>query len=99
MVRYHNRFLQVERHSVYAPARSHVTICEWPDGHLAVEYRGQAVTWKELTGPPIVVVTPAATPKPRAVPLLPGYIRPSMDHLWRRRDEERDIPIWQARDR
>ena len=99
VVRYHNRFLQVERQSAHAPARSHVTMCEWPDGRLAIEYRGHTVAWRELTGPPIAAVTPAATRMPRAIPVLPGYTRPSIDHIWRRHDEEPDIPIWQVRDR
>jgi hypothetical protein len=99
VVRYHNRFLQIDRQSAYAPARSHVTICEWPDGYLAVEYRGQAVAWTELTGPPIVAVPARAPSTPRVLPVLPGYTWPSIDHVWRRRDEDWHVPIWQVRDR
>jgi hypothetical protein len=99
VVRYDNRFLQVERQSAYAPARSHVQVCEWRDGRLAIEYRGSPVKWRELPGPPIPVVAPPLAPKPRVPAVLPGYTRPSIDHVWRRRDEEWHIPIWQVRDR
>ena len=50
VVRYHNRALQLARQSGYAPARSTVTVCEWPDGRLAIEYRGRPMQWTEVTG-------------------------------------------------
>ena len=88
VVRYHNRALQVARQSGYAPARSTVTVCEWPDGRLAIEYRGRAMPWTEVTGHP----TPARAPQvlaarataSGAVPVRPGAPR---DHPWRTRDK------------
>src|SRR5436189_3596466 len=42
VVRYHNRYLQLQRQSQhYAPAQAKVTVCEWEDGRLAIEYRGR----------------------------------------------------------
>ncbi len=52
VVRYKNRFFQLPRQSRhYAPARSQVTVCEWEDGAIAIEYRGQALAWQEITAP------------------------------------------------
>ena len=65
VVRYHNRALQVARQSGYAPARSTVTVCEWPDGRLAIEYRGRAMQWREVTGQaPVTRVPVAVVPPP-----------------------------------
>jgi transposase len=100
VVRYHNRFLQVERQSGHAPARSHVQVCEWPDGRLAIQYRERPVVWRELPASPAAAapVRPVLPPRPIADGAF-AYRRPSIDHPWRRRAEERDVPIWQARDR
>jgi hypothetical protein len=100
VVRYHNRFFQVERQSGHAPARSYVQVCEWPDGHLALHYRARAIAWRELAAPPTAAPRRIAIRAPR--PASEGafaYRGPSIDHPWRRRAEERDVPIWQARDR
>jgi transposase len=89
VVRYHNRALQMARQSGYAPARSTVTVCEWPDGRLAIEYRGRAMRWTDVTGR-------AAPPAPRPAPVVrrdrprpPQPRRPSADHPWTRGYEER----------
>ena len=100
VVRYHNRFLQVERQSGHAPARSQVQVCEWPDGRLAVHYRARAVAWRELAALPVPASpTISLGTARRPVDEAFAYRRPSIDHPWRRRAEERDVPIWQARDR
>jgi transposase len=50
VVRYQNRHFQLPRQSQhYAPARGQVTVCEWEDGQMAIEYRGQALPWQEIT--------------------------------------------------
>ena len=97
VVRYHNRALQLARQSGYAPARSTVTVCEWPDGRIAIEYRGRAMHWSEVTGPtavtslPVAVVTPARSRGPRA----------GADHPWRQTYQgiRADVPLWQVADR
>lgn len=81
VVRYHNRALQLGRQSGYAPARSTVTVCEWPDGRLAIEYRGRAMPWTEVTGPADVTRRPVAPP-PLPVQESRGP-RPRADHPWR----------------
>ena len=82
VVRYHNRWFQLRPQSRYTPARSTVMVAEWPDGRIAIEYRGRLVAWTEiapgLTGPP----RPVARPQPRAVQPA-GRWHPSPDHPWR----------------
>jgi len=98
VVRYHNRALQLARQSGYAPARSTVTVCEWPDGRLAIEYRGRAMQWTEVTGQAAVITVPAAAARP--VPPVRGP-RAGADHPWRQKYQgiRRDVPLWQVADR
>ena len=79
VVRYHNRALQLARESGYAPARGTVTVCEWPDGRLANEYRGRMLPWTELIGapPPRVALPPPLATRPAARP------HAAADHPWR----------------
>lgn len=99
VVRYHNRVLQLARQSGYAPARSTVTVCEWPDGRLAIEYRGRAMQWTEATGRVSSRLPPPVPPPPsRLVPRAP---RTAADHPWRRgyKGLRADVPLWQVADR
>jgi transposase len=85
VVRYHNRLLQLARQSRYAPARSTVTVCEWPDGRLAVEYRGRVVPWTEVSAAPSSRAPVVPAPRPPASPVGPPAPRPPpADHPWRR---------------
>jgi len=81
VVRYHNRALQLARQSGYAPARSTVTVCEWPDGRLAIEYRGRAMQWTEGTATPATLATQPSAPV-RPTPSNPRP-RTAADHPWR----------------
>jgi len=99
IVRYHNRAPQLVRQSGYAPARSTVTVCEWPDGRLAIEYRGRAMAWTEVTNRavaprPSVPPLPAPTPHPRGP-------RAGADHPWRQgyAGIRADVPLWRVADR
>jgi len=99
-VRYRNRAFQLARQSGYAPARSTVTVCEWPDGRLAVEYRGRVMRWTEVTGRALIAASPApmtptaAAHAPAAVRIKP--VTPAATHPWRRRFVENAPPIRQA---
>lgn len=99
VVRYHNRALQLARQSSYAPARSSVTVCEWPDGRLAIEYRGRAMQWTEVTDQADVIRPSGPTPPPRAP--RPRGPRAGADHPWRQgyRGMRPEVPLWQAADR
>ncbi len=51
VVRYDNRLFQVQAQSrKYAPAQGKVAVCEWQDGTVEIEYRGQKLPWKEIFG-------------------------------------------------
>jgi len=53
VVRYENRFLQVNRQgSHWPPAKSKVTACERPDRRLEIRYRGQKVRWRQIAERP-----------------------------------------------
>jgi transposase len=90
VVRYANRAFQLARQSGYAPARSTVIVCEWPDGHLAIEYRGRAMRWTEVTGFAALSVPRPAPGVRHALPRSPPPPRPSHDHPWSRGYEERE---------
>jgi hypothetical protein len=52
VVRYANRYFQLQPQSHHhAPARSKVLVCEGRYGNIAIEYRGQALRWKEIPAP------------------------------------------------
>jgi hypothetical protein len=78
VVRYENRLFQVERKSQhYAPAQGKVTVCEWQDRRLAIEYRGQKLNWKEISEPvkepkpPVKREGRRRRPTPKPVPAHP----------------------------
>jgi transposase len=101
VVRYHNRALQLARQSGYAPARSTVTVCEWPDGRLAIEYRRRAMQWREVTGQTDVTHGPGAVAPPPAPPPRSRGPRAGADHPWRQTYQgiRADVPLWQVADR
>jgi hypothetical protein len=84
VVRYANRYFQLEpRSGPSAPAQSKVLVCEGRHGGLAIEYRGQALRWKEIAAP--LKPAPAAeTPSRRmASPMVKRKWVPPEDHPWR----------------
>jgi transposase len=53
VVRYDNRLFQVQAQSrKRAPAQGKVVVCEWQDGTVEIEYRGQKLPWKEISMAP-----------------------------------------------
>ena len=60
VVRYDNRFFQLEPRSPhYAPSQSKVLVCEGRHGQIAIEYRGRALRWQEISAPLRPVVSEA----------------------------------------
>jgi transposase len=51
VVRYDNRYLQIERQSHRPPARSTVTVSEAATGQLEIRYRDRVMRWTEVGGP------------------------------------------------
>ena len=82
VVRYANRYFQLEPQSHrQAPARSKVLVCEGRHGGMAIEYRGQALRWKEI---PTASRPRAESEGPRA-PLAAVRRKwvPPANHPWR----------------
>jgi transposase len=82
VVRYANRYFQLQPQSRHdAPGRGKVLVCEGRHGGMAIEYRGQALRWKEIPAPP----------KPRveserpggSVPVMRRKSVPAANHPWR----------------
>jgi hypothetical protein len=49
VVSYNGRWLQLQRQSRHwAPAKSRVTVCEWEDGRIQIQYRGERVSFREI---------------------------------------------------
>jgi hypothetical protein len=63
----------------YAPAQGKVTVCEWQDGSLAIEYRGQKLNWKAISEPAKEPNPPVKTESTRGRPRP----NPAPDHPWR----------------
>jgi len=80
VVRYENRFLQVQRQSrKHALARAKVTVCQWQDGAIEVRYRGHKLVWEEIvTLPPAAARASARQPTGR-----PTWHKPAPNHPWK----------------
>jgi transposase len=101
VVRYDNRFFQLERQSPYPPARGSVVVREAMNGQIEIRYRDRLLRATEITGR-----SGAAAPAPAPAPDPPKQAsvtrgwprRPSGDHPWRH-DRLSELPIWQVADR
>jgi transposase len=82
VVRDEKRFYQVERQSQHhAPAKSKVRVCEWEDGRIEIQYRGQKLSWKEIPARP--VATRQADEAKLEKPTAKKKWSPGPDHPWR----------------
>jgi len=91
VVRYRNRWLQIERGGkVYPPAQGKVRVEEWRDGSLHLLYRGQEMSWKEIQPKPVRAPAGPQAPAPRRS--VSGW-KPAADHPWRRAL----IPAWKRK--
>jgi hypothetical protein len=85
VVRYDNRYLQIERQSDRPPARATVSVYEAPTGQLEIRYRDRVMRWTEVAAPLPRAVAPAAPQPP--VPAAPKtQVRrrgQAADHPWR----------------
>jgi len=81
VVRYDNRWLQLERQSGLAPARGTVLVREDVAGQIEIRYRARPLRWREIAKP--VGASPAAAERPRRVALATGSRVPCADHPWR----------------
>jgi len=95
VVRDENHFYQVERQSLHhAPAKSKVTVCEWPDGRVEIHYRGRKLSWSEIPAPPTRTQQAGEPRQEAGASLEPGTVkkkwRPGADHPWRGAFRHRD---------
>jgi hypothetical protein len=85
VVRYGNRFLQLERQSRhYAPTQDQVLVCEGRHGSVAIEYRGCEWPWREIPASPRPSVSEVKPTRERVPPqrAKQGWM-PAADHPWR----------------
>jgi transposase len=87
VVRYNNRYLQIDRQSHRPPARATVQLYEAADGHLEIRYRDRVMRWLEIPAASLLATratAPAAWP---ATGVPSAHARrprsgPSADHPW-----------------
>ena len=101
VVRYHNRYFQLERQSHHPPARSRVQIAEAPSGAVEIRYRGRAMRWTEVL--PAVTARPTRVVPPPTVAQSPTTrrLRPNVsgDHPWYQGASEYEVFRQLAKDR
>lgn len=78
VVRYENRYFQLDRTSDYPPRQAKVTVCEWEDGRIEIRYKGKARPHREIAAP-----EPRPVPMGEKKPLKPSCWKPPVDHPWR----------------
>jgi len=77
VVRYENRYFQLERSTDYPPRQAQVTVCEWEDERIEIRYKGKARAYHEIAPP---------RPTPAALQRRPprrAQWKPPADHPWR----------------
>ena len=51
VMRYENRYFQMERSSDYPPRQAKVRVCEWGDERIEIRYQGKARPHREVEAP------------------------------------------------
>jgi transposase len=102
VVRYQNRWFQlVPQSRPSASAQNKVLVCEGRHGNIAIEYRGRALRWQEISAPAkpsVAEAKPAVerTSKPKLPQVQRKWVPPS-NHPWReaarRGEQQRDRKI------
>jgi hypothetical protein len=81
VVRYENRYFQLERQTDYPPRQAKVTVCEWEGGRIEIRYKGKARPHREIEAPR--PQPPAAIRVVKQPPRKSGW-KPPTNHPWRR---------------
>lgn len=79
VVRYENRYFQLERSSDYPPRQAKLTVCEWEDRQIEIRYKDKARTHREIAAPPQQDRSVRLAKKP---PRRSRW-KPPADHPWR----------------
>lgn len=77
VVRYGNRWFQLERTTDYPPRQAKVTVGEWEDERVEIRYQGKARPHHEIAPPKPPIVLAANKP-----PKLSRW-KPAADHPWK----------------
>jgi len=80
VVRYENRYFQLERSSDYPPRQAKVTVCEWEHGRIEIRYKGKARPHREIEAPRLPEIAIRMVEKP---PRPSGW-KPPAGHPWRK---------------
>jgi len=78
VVRYDNRYFQLERSSDSPPRQAQVTVCEWEHGRIEIRYKGKAQPHREIAAP-----QPQPTMQLVAKPPRRSHWKPAATHPWR----------------
>ena len=78
VVRYENRYFQLERTSDYPPRQAKVMVCEREDGRIEIRYQGKARTHREIAPPEPPPVTIKVAKPPKA-----SRWKPPAGHPWK----------------
>ena len=79
VVRYENRYFQLERSSDYPPRQAKVTVCEWEDGRIEIRYQGKARPHHEIEAPRSELAAIRQVDKPRRA----SRWKPPATHPWK----------------
>jgi hypothetical protein len=80
VVRYENRYFQLERSSDYPPRQAKVTVCEWEDERIEIRYQSKARPHREIQAPRPPQIAIRLVDKP---PRPSGW-KPPAGHPWRK---------------
>src|SRR5579875_879658 len=98
VVRWANRYFQLDRRGGVPATQSKVLVCEGRQGNLWIEYRGRALGWKEITAPAKPAVADSAG---ACVPMAQRKRKsvPPENHPWReavRRAVRQKAAAWET---
>lgn len=109
VVRYANRYFQIERQSQRPPARSSVQVYEAADGQIEIRYRDHVMRYAEVPGERLAATRAMATAADASTPLTPTAEplatpprrrgQQNADHPWHRAVTQRREYLQFARDR
>jgi len=85
VVRYAGRFLQLKPQQHHrGPTQSKAMVCEWEDGGLEVQYRGERIRHEEIAAPAVPAGRSATSTTIRKKTAERNRPNPASNHPWRR---------------
>ena len=92
VVRYDNRYFQIERQSHRPPARATVQVYEAADGQIEIRYRDRVMRCQELSAEHLAAQRATASAADRPALPVPTAVRPSAPAVRRRGQQSADHP-------